>query len=105
MFSTILALTMLAYLHLFQVLIVLDRVDLLPLSKDDTRFEKRVGVALVMAPIAIVLAFMVRKKDINEIAAAYQDRQEEISRGNKFLIAYSVLSFALLTVLMILFAK
>ena len=100
-FSSLCAVVFLIYIHIFQILIILNRVDLLPMGKDDARIEKYGKAAIFLLPIFLIISFLVKPQDLKNIS--YDEAQ--IKKGNIYLIIYVVASVILLFVLMFAFPK
>jgi energy-coupling factor transporter transmembrane protein EcfT len=100
-FSALCAVVFLIYIHIFQLLIILDRVSLLPMKKDDLRIEKYGKVALFLLPIFLIVAFLVKPSELK--ALNYSD--ETVEKGNVNLVIYIISTILLLFTLMILFSK
>jgi hypothetical protein len=100
-FSALSATIFLIYIHIFQLLIIMHRVDWLPMYVSDTRLVKYGKLALLLLPIFFIITFLVKEKDLRN--AAYND--DKIRRGGSYLIAYIMSSVILLFVLMFVFAK
>lgn len=98
-FSALCAIAALIYIHIFQILIILNKVDILPMRKDDLRIEKYGKVLLVFLPIFLVIALLIKPKDLKQ--ATYDEGK--IKKGQVYLVAYIILSFILLFVLMFIF--
>ena len=47
-----------------------------------------------MLPIAVVLAVLIKKSNLEKMIDDYRGKPEIIVRGNRILIAYIILSFA-----------
>lgn len=100
-FSALSATVFLIYLHIFQVLIILDRVNWLPMYPNDTKIVKYGKLALFLLPIFLIIAFLVKENDLRK--ADYDE--SKIRRGGRYLITYVILSVIILFVLMFAFAK
>jgi hypothetical protein len=101
-FKTILSLTFIGFIHLFQLLIILDKVNLIPISEADGKMYKRWIMFCIMFPIAIVVALLFPKKELVTLQSFYQDKPELVRKGNNFLIAYIVVNFSLIILLTII---
>jgi hypothetical protein len=97
-FSTLCALVMLLGLHIFQVLVLFDKVSILPTSTRNTRAENFIVIALCLIPIFLLMAFLIRKSDLQEM----NYEESKIKRGNMLLIIYVVSSIALLLFLILI---
>jgi len=94
-FSTLCALVMLIGLHVFQILVLFNKVSFLPVSSKNTRAENFLIIALCLLPIFLITAAIVKKSDLQEMT--YEEAK--VKRGYMFLILYIVLSIALLLLL------
>jgi hypothetical protein len=97
-FSTLVAVAFILYIHFFQVLIIFDFVDLLPMKQNDDKIIKYFKFAAFFLPIMFFISLIVKEKDIR--GANYND--DRIQRGGKRLILYLVSSFLFLLILMLL---
>jgi hypothetical protein len=100
-FSTLCATVFLIYLHIFQLLIIFDAVDLLPMSKDNSKIVNYGKFALFTLPIFLIVASLVKEEDLR--SARYDIKK--VRRGGVNLVIYSITSFVLLFVLMFAFTK
>jgi len=96
--STLCALVMLIGLHIFQLLVLLNKVDLLPIRESNTRVENFLVMALCVAPLFLLVTFLIRKSDLKEM----NHDEGKIRTGNKFLILYIIASIMLLLILILL---
>jgi hypothetical protein len=94
-FSTLCALVMLFGLHMFQILVVIDQMGMLPTKSTNTRGANFFLIALFLIPIFLLMALLVKREDLKQIY--YEEKK--IKRGYLFLILYTVLSIALLITL------
>ncbi len=53
--------TLMAFVHLLQALIVVHRTNGIPFPDGGTQLEKRLTISLIMIPIYVVLALLVNK--------------------------------------------
>lgn len=97
-FSTLMAVTMLIVFHIFQILILTNNMDLLMISKKNNRVENYFGAVLVLVPILVFLAFLVKESTIKNLSFS----EDIIKRGNVFLLIYIISSFCLTVLLMLL---
>ena len=97
--SALFAVGFLVFLHIFQIVIILDKVSLLSFFEAKNRFDRYIKIALFMLPIFFIINLLVKERDIKNLTYT----KEKIKRGNIYLIIYIVLSFALIFVLMFLF--
>ncbi len=98
-FSTMLSMTLLGFMHLIQVLIIFDKMDLISISPTDSKGTKRFIIFLVMLPIYLLLNLLIKKKDLEEVKERNEYNWDKVFNGNVWLIVYMILSFALIFVL------
>lgn len=96
--SVLCALAMLLGLHIFQFLVLFDKINWLPTSTKNTRLDNFLLMAVCIAPIFLLMALLIRKSDLQKMN--YEDNQ--IKRGNILLIGYIVGSIALLIFIILL---
>lgn len=97
-FSTLCALAMIVYIHLFQILILINRVDdIIPGSGDEARIIKYLRMALFFAPIFLLLAFLIKKEELKKM----NYDKHVIRKGYFALVLYVIISFAVLILLML----
>jgi hypothetical protein len=101
-FETIGSMTLLAFFHLMQLLILIDKVDLIPIKRNDGQGQKRLVIFCIMLPIALTLAVLIKKVHLEKMIDDYMDKPEVITRGNRVLITYIILSFAAIFALALL---
>lgn len=97
-FSTLCALVMLAGLHIFQIIVLFGYQNSIPTNVNNTRVENFIIVAVCLIPIFILMAFLIRKSDLQ--AMSYDENK--IKKGNILLILYIVSSVALLLLLVLI---
>jgi len=95
-FSALCATVFLIYIHVFQILIIFDKVDWFPMKEDDLQMIKYWKLAMFLFPIFIITAYLVKESDLKNLD--YSD--EKIKQGGACLILYVLLSVFLLFVLM-----
>lgn len=100
-FSALCAVVLLIYIHIFQLLIIFDSVNLLPMRKDDLRIVKYGKVALFLLPIFFLVAYLIKPRDLRK--AVYDE--EKVRKGGIYLVVYIIFSILLLFVLMFVFSK
>ena len=98
-FSALCSMTTLGFFHLFQIMIVFNKVYLIPINVGDDKFSKRIAILLVMIPIYLLMTRLFKKNDIHLMKEKYELNQDKISRGNISLIAYTIISFAFIFIL------
>lgn len=77
---------MLVCLHFFQIVVLFDLINLLPMKSDNSRGQNFAIIALCSIPIFLILSFVVKKSDLKKMYYSPLD----IKRGNFFLIIYIV---------------
>lgn len=101
-FSTLCALVMIIGIHLFQVLILLDRVDIIPTDGSQRKIGNFLRMALFIAPIFLIVSLIIKRSNLEKMHDHYS--KEKVKKGYVWLIGYIVISFALL-VFLILYKK
>jgi len=98
-FSTMGSMTLLGFMHLMQILIVLDKVDLIPISSSDDKPKRYLMMFLVMLPIYFVMTRLFRKSDIEPLKEKYDYNWDKVFKANVLLVIYIIVSFALIFIL------
>jgi len=98
-FSALCAVVFLIYIHIFQLLIIFNAVDLLPMRSQNTRISNYAKLATFLSPLFFIIHFLIKEDDLKKLT--YDD--SKIKKGGIMLIGYIILSFALLMSLMFLF--
>ncbi len=101
-FSAICSMTLLGYMHLVQILILLNSVDFIPVNFNDNNFAKRLIMFFLMLPLYFLMSNLFRKKDIGMLKAKYDYNWDKVFSGNVRLIIYKILSISLIFVLLFL---
>lgn len=99
-FSALCATVFLIYIHIFQLLIILDKVNLLPMQSEDIKIVKYLKLAAFLLPIFFVVGFAVKESDLKTV---YDE--EKVRKGGTYLIFYIIFSVILLFVLMFALGK
>lgn len=94
-FSALCAVVFLIYILLFQILIIINKVDLLQIEKEDLRIEKYGKLALLFLPVFLIVAYLVKPNDLRN--AVYSE--DKIRRGGIFLTVYVISSVLILFLL------
>ena len=101
-FSTLCAMAMIAFMHLMQLLILTHQVDrFIPIKSTDTKTTKYLIMALVLLPIFLLLSLILKKEELKSLSYP----ADKIRKGNIFLVAYIVLTMALLIILIFVTRK
>jgi hypothetical protein len=98
-FRTIASMTLFGFMHLMQLLIVVNRVNILSISASDGKGTKRIIMFFVLLPIYILLAFLIKKKDLENLKHNYACNWDKVFTGRVWLIVYSILSFSFIFIL------
>lgn len=104
-FRTLTSMTLLVYIHLLQLLIIFNRVDLLPLKSSDSIMLKKFTMFLIFLPIYFILSAFIKKDELIEIKNEYEYKWDKVYDANVRLILYIILSMATLIILIIFKAK
>lgn len=95
-FSTICAMTLLAFFHVMQILILTNTAaQVITYKQTDDLMTKRLAILWVMLPIGLTLCFLLPKKLLNELK--YED--VKVRRGYIYLITYGIISFAMIFII------
>ena len=82
-----------------QALILLDKVDLIPIKSTDDKGTKRLLMFGVMLPIYFVVTLLFKKSDIEPLEEKYNNNWDKVFKGNVWLIVYIIASFASIFIL------
>ena len=97
-FSALCATVFLIYVHIFQILILINKVDeVLPMDKGDAQFIKYIKLAAFLLPIFFVIGYLVKERDLK--VAEYDEIA--IKKGQIYLVLYIIVSVLALILLMI----
>lgn len=97
-FSALCATVFLIYIHIFQILIILGKVDeVLPMEADDAKIIKYIKLGLFLLPLFLVIGYLVKERELKELT--YDE--SAIKKGGLALVAYIISSVVLLLVLII----
>jgi len=91
--------TLLTYFHLFQILIILDKVNLISIDYYDDKVTKRLVMFSIMLPIYLAMTRLFRKADIDPLREKYDYDWDKVFKGNIWLIVYIVFSFSFIFIL------
>lgn len=100
-FRTMASLTLLAYIHIMQLLIFFNKTDLIPIKNSDEKLTKTIIMLLVFIPIYLFVTRLLKKSDIEPLKEKYDYNWDKVHSGNIWLIIYIILSMALMFVLAI----
>jgi len=94
-FSTLCALVMLMYIHLAQVLIILNGMDLIPTDGSQAKIGNWVKMAVFLIPFFLLFFFLIKENALKEVSY----NKQKIKQGYIFLIVYIVVSFTVMILL------
>ncbi|WP_430898089.1 MULTISPECIES: hypothetical protein [unclassified Paraflavitalea] len=100
-FSALCAVVFLIYLHIFQFLIILDKVSLLPLRNNDPRIVKYLKLFLLSIPVYFLLSYLVKEGDLK----ALKYDSEKIKKWQIFICIYLFANLLVLFLLAFVFAE
>ena len=98
-FRTMGTMTLLGFMHLMQILILLNKVNLIPINSTDDGLHKRIIMFFVMLPIYFLMTRLFKKSDIEPLKEQYDENWDKVFSGNVWLIIYCILSFTLIIML------
>jgi Na+/proline symporter len=90
--SATLLLTFMGLIHVYQFLLLINRMDLVPTDGSQAKIGNFLQLGFFILPIALLLIFGVKKSEIE--SANYTP--EKVKRGYIFFILYLVVTFAIL---------
>jgi hypothetical protein len=99
-FSTLCAMVMLFYIHLFQILILLNATYLIPTDSSQAKISNWFKMALFLLPIFLLVGLLIRESELKGMT--YE--KEKMRTGYIWLVIYIVVSFAIL-ILLILYKR
>jgi len=97
-FSTLCALVILFYIHLVQLLILLNMMNIIPIQTGDMRVGRFFKIALFLLPFFFLFIAFIRKSELQSI----QYDELKVKKGYIYLVIYIVLSFSFMIFLAIL---
>ncbi len=100
-FSALCAVVFLLYIHIFQLLIIFDKVHLVPIKDGDIRIVQYLKFSLLFLPVFFIIASIVKKRDLEN--ATYDE--SAIKTGGILLTVYIIISLIILFTLMFLFSE
>ncbi len=77
-FSTLCAMTMLGFMHLMQLLILFDGVDLIPIKSNDDKLTKKLIIFGSMIPLYLLMTQLFKKKDIEMLKEKYNYNWDKV---------------------------
>jgi hypothetical protein len=92
-FRTKCSLTLCAWFHIIQVSILL--------SKEEIIFQSRLTTIISLIPLFLLFSLLLKKNELEELREKYSYQWDKVFNSNVWLIAYIVISFALMVVLII----
>lgn len=98
-FRTMCSMTVLAFMHLMQILIVFDKMSLIPINVSDGKATKRIIFFMIMLPIYLLMTQLVKKKQLDQMKEEYSYSWDKIFNWNVWLIVYMISSFSLIFIL------
>lgn len=98
-FRTICSQSFLAFMHLFQILILLDRVDFISIKSSDDKTTNRLVMFLFFVPIYFLMTMLVKKKELDKMKDEYSGSWDKVFKWNVWLIVYIILSFSIIILL------
>lgn len=104
-FSTMCSMTLLGFMHLMQILIIIAKVKLIPITSSTEKPIKYITFLVVMIPIYFLMTFLYKKSDFPLLKEKYDTNWNKVFKGNILLVIYIICSFTLIFVLTFLFKK
>ena len=85
-FSALCAVVFLIYLHIFQLLIIFNGVNLLPMNSSDNKGIKYLKLAGFLLPFFLLIALLIKEKDLRNVV--YDE--DKIKRAGVYLVIYII---------------
>ena len=98
-FATLCSMTLLGFFHLMQILILFDKMNLLPLNSSQDKSTKRLLMFIIMLPIYLLMTRLFKKSDIEPLKEKYAYNWDKVFNGSVWLVVYIVVSFSLIFML------
>jgi hypothetical protein len=98
-FSTMWSMTFLGFIHLMQILILLNKFDLIPINSSDDKAKRYFIMCLIMLPIYFVMTLLFKKSDVEPLKEKYDYNWDKVFKGNVCLVIYIIFSFTLIIAL------
>ena len=98
--SSLLALVILFVIHLFQIMILFNLMNLVPTDGRQTKIANWIQMALFMLPIYLLFRWLIKEDDLKALTYG----EQKIKKSNIWLVFYIIVSVALL-ILLILYKK
>ena len=98
-FRTLCTLSLLVLIHLMQLLVLINRVDILPLKLSYSKDSKLLIMLALLLPIYLLLSILIKKESLEAMNEAYAYSWDRVFNWNVWFIVYICLSFAFLVFL------
>lgn len=83
------------WLHYIQLILLFNKIDLIPLKRTAAKDENLLKTLLYILPIALVIVILIKPKDLQQ--ANYDE--DKIRRGGIYLVIYYIISWIVLLIL------
>ena len=104
-FSTMCSMTLLGFMHLMQILVIIDKAKVIPTSSSGDKLTRFITFLVIMTPIYLLMTFLYKKSDYPILKEKYDPNWDKVFKGNVWLVIYIILSFSLIFILTFLFKK
>jgi hypothetical protein len=93
-FSAVCAMTILGYLHLFQLLLLLEIFNIIPVGTNGD-LSRKITLLFGMLPLYCIMTGLFERKDIEPLREKYDYNWDKVFSGRVWLVIYFICSFAL----------
>jgi hypothetical protein len=98
-FRTMCSMTLLGFMHLFQILIIFHKVDFMGISPSDSKGIKKIIIFFLTLPIYFLFTALIKKKELEKMREEYAYSWNKVFNWNVWLIVYIILSFSSIFIL------
>lgn len=100
-FSALCAVVFLIYIHIFQLFIIINKVEVFGMGEDNSRIENYGRLVLFLLPIFLIIGYLIKPNDLKSL----KYKEDKIKKGNIYLIAYCALNCVVLFLLILFIPK
>ena len=98
-FRTVCSMTMLAFIHLIQILFLFGKAHFLSTVFYDSKIPRMIVLLLILVPLYLLLSFMIKKNELERMKEEYSYNWDKVFNWNVWLIIYITLSILLTIVI------
>ncbi|MEO5562021.1 MAG: hypothetical protein ABIR18_01275 [Chitinophagaceae bacterium] len=94
-FRAMCTMTFLVFLHVLQLLILFNKVNLIPGISSDDKLTRKAFLFLMLLPIYLIMTLLIKEKELEKIKEEYDYKWDQVFTANVWLFVYVVLSLCL----------